>query len=163
MPELVLTTKDAVREALEQVMAAELELFLGEDAQKGNKRNGFVTRRYAVKGLGTLQVRVPRDRSGKFKSNVIPPERRYDPALEQAMAVLHLAGLSTRTLAQLSPKILGFPVSHAEMGNSLGALLPGAVKFLDVRWRGGRSCTCTWMARAFTCGTPRWGVSRFWW
>jgi len=131
MREVVSGARDAVRDALEQVMAAELELFLGEDAQKGNKRNGFVTRSYGIKGVGAVQVRVPRDRRGKFKSNVVEPQRHYDELIEQDLALLHLAGLSTRTLSQLSQKILGVRVSHSEVSNSLHTLIPGAQKFLE--------------------------------
>jgi len=131
MREVVTVTKEAVRDALEQVMSAELELFLGEETQKGNKRNGFVTRSFGVNGIGTLRVRVPRDRRGKFKSSVVPPKRHYDKATEQDLALLHMAGLSTRTLAQLSHKILGVRVSHTEVSNSLHTLIPGARKFLE--------------------------------
>lgn len=131
MRDVVMSTKDAVRDALEQIMMAELELFLGEDAQKGNKRNGVVTRSFGVKGIGTIQVRVPRDRRGKFKSSVVPPKRHYDKLIEQDLALLHLAGLSTRTLSQLSHKILGVRVSHAEVSNSLHTIIPGARKFLE--------------------------------
>jgi transposase-like protein len=74
-------------------------------------------------------MRVPRDRDGKFRSNVIPAGRHYDPALEEDLALLHMAGLSTRTLAQVSHRILGIRVSRTEVTNSLGVLLPGAQRF----------------------------------
>jgi transposase-like protein len=48
MRAVVSGTREAVREVLEQVMSAELELFLGEEDQKGNKRNGFVTRSFGI-------------------------------------------------------------------------------------------------------------------
>ncbi len=131
MQEVAEGAKAAMQVALEQVMAAELELFLGEEAQKKNKRNGFVTRTYSIKGLGTLVVRVPRDRHGKFASDVIPKDRRYDAQLEQDLALLHLAGLSTRTLSQLSPRILGVKISHTEVNNALKTLIPAAQKFLE--------------------------------
>jgi transposase-like protein len=76
-------------------------------------------------------VRVPRDRRGKFKSSVVPPKRHYDKLIEQDLALLHLAGLSTRTLSQLSHKIIGVRVSHTEVSNSLHTLIPGARKFLE--------------------------------
>lgn len=131
MRDVVSGARDAMRDALEQVMDAEIELFLGEEGQKGNKRNGFVTRSYGIKGVGTIQVRVPRDRRGKFKSNVVEPQRHYDALIEEDLALLHLAGLSTRTLSQLSHKILGVRVSHSEVSNSLHMLIPGAQKFLE--------------------------------
>lgn len=131
MREVVEGAREGARSALEQVMAAELALFLGEEPQKQNKRNGYVTRTYGIKGVGALQVRVPRDRAGKFRSNVIVAERHYDPDLEEDLALLHLAGLSTRTLAQLSPRILGIRVSRTEVSNSLNVMIPGAQRFLE--------------------------------
>lgn len=131
MREVAASAREAIAAALDQVMEAELVLFLGEDGQKGNKRNGFVTRTFGIKGVGNVQVRVPRDRAGNFKSKVVPPKRSYDKETEQDLALLHLAGLSTRTLAQVSHRILGVRVSHAEVSNSLHTLIPGARKFLE--------------------------------
>lgn len=56
MREVVTVTKEAVRDALEQVMSAELELFLGEETQKGNKRNGFVALLTYVWGKMTTEA-----------------------------------------------------------------------------------------------------------
>lgn len=131
MREVAASAREAVALALNQVMEAELTLFLGEEGQKGNKRNGFVTRSFGIKGVGTVQVRVPRDRSGKFRSNVVPLHRTYDKALEQDLALLHLAGLSTRTLAQVSHTVLGVRLSHTEVSNSLQTVIPGARAFLE--------------------------------
>jgi putative transposase len=60
-------------------MEAEFSLFLGRDKYQRDAvkvssrvlRNGHYQRSFAVKGLGKLQVKVPRDRSGKFKTKKI--------------------------------------------------------------------------------------------
>jgi transposase-like protein len=44
MHELVMHAREGVRESIERVMEAEIGLFLGQPAQKGNKRNGYTTR-----------------------------------------------------------------------------------------------------------------------
>ncbi len=135
--EVVEQARDAVIATLEQVMNAELELFLGQEPKGANKRNGFTTRTYAVKGLGALRVRVPRDRAGKFESKVVPPSRHYDEATERDLALLHLAGLSTRMLSQVSGRVLGIRVSAQEVSNALKTIVPAAKKFLE-RPLGGR-------------------------
>jgi putative transposase len=129
--EVVEQVRDGMRHTLEEVMNAELELFLGQPAERGNKRNGFVTRTFGIKGLGAVQLRVPRDRAGRFDSSVVPASRRYDEAIERDLALLHLAGLSSRMLAHLSAQILGVKVSHTEVSRSLKTLLPAAKRFLE--------------------------------
>ena len=107
MRELVGEMKTAFASSLERVMEAEIGLFLGTRDQAGNKRNGYTTRTFAVKGIGAVQLRVPRDRTGSYVSKVVPPRRRYDESLEKDLALLHLAGLSTRMLSLLSSGLLG--------------------------------------------------------
>jgi len=131
MREVVATLSEGVRQTLEEVMEAEIGLFLGQGAERGNKRNGFATRTFGIKGLGAIQLRVPRDRLGRFDSHVVPAKRQYDAALERDMALLHVAGLSTRMLSHLSKQLLGMKVSHMEVSRSLQTLLPAAKGFLE--------------------------------
>jgi putative transposase len=131
MREVVTEMRAGVRDVLERVMAAELELFLGRGEEAGNKRNGFVSRAFGIKGVGTVKLRVPRDRGGRFSSNVIPSNRRYDAATEKDVALLNLAGLSTRMLAQMSDRLLGIRVSATEVSNALHTIVPAAKAFLS--------------------------------
>jgi putative transposase len=137
MNELVGQARVMLSRTLEQVMDAELELHLAEKGDAENKRNGYRSRTFGVKGLGTLTVRVPRDRKGTFESRVVPASRRYDEAIERDLAALHLAGISTRMLSTLSGRVLGVKVSAQEVSNSLGAIMPAARGFLE-RPLGGR-------------------------
>jgi putative transposase len=123
--------RHGVKEMLERVMEAELELFLGQDAEVGNKRNGYTTRTFVFKGVGALQVRVPRDRAGRFDTKVVPSGRRYDQALEKDLALLHLAGLSTRMLSHVSRSVLGLAISPSEVSNALKTIVPAAKAFLE--------------------------------
>ena len=136
MREVVASVHEGFKATLERVMDTEIALFLGSHAGSGNKRNGYVTRDFAFKGLGVIQVRVPRDRHGAFVSKVVPPRRRYDAALEKDIALLHLAGLSTRTLSLLSKNLLGMKVSAQEVSNALHTIVPAAKAFLDRRLDG---------------------------
>jgi putative transposase len=133
MLEVVGHVRAAVTETLEQVMKAEIDIFLGREAEIANKRNGFTSRTFGIKGIGTVQLRVPRDRAGRFSSNVVPAYRRYDAATEKDIALLNLAGLSTRMLAQLSAPLLGVRVSAKEVSNALHTIVPAAKAFLTRR------------------------------
>ena len=54
MRELVADAHQGFKATLERVMDAEIALFLGGPDGRDNKRNGFTTRTFAVKGLGHL-------------------------------------------------------------------------------------------------------------
>ncbi len=133
MRELVADVRRGFAATLERVMEAEIDIFLGRSAEPTNKRNGYTTRTFAVHGVGAVQVRVPRDRLGRFDSRVVPAGRRHDEAIERDLALLHLAGLSTRMLATLSGRVLGVRVSAQEVSNALHTLVPAAKAFLDRR------------------------------
>ena len=120
-------------------MKAEIELFLGQPDETGNKKNGYVSRSFGIKGIGQLKLRVPRDRAGRFSTNVIPANRHYDEETEKDLAMLNLAGLSSRMLAQLSSQLLGIRVSAQEVSNALHTIIPAAKAFLtrplgDRKW-----------------------------
>ena len=131
MRELGEQVRQGARDVLERVMDAEIELFLGRDIEADNKRNGYATRTFVLKGVGALKLRVPRDRAGRFETKVVPSNRRYDEALEKDLALLHLAGLSTRVLSHVSRSVLGLSVSPSEVSNALKTIVPAAKAFLE--------------------------------
>jgi putative transposase len=123
--------RSAVSTTFDQLLKAELELFLGDSQQQDNKRNGYLpAREYVLKGVGAIRVRVPRDRKGEFQSVVVPFHEKMDPRLEADMAILHLAGLSTRTLAMISKRLLGVEVNKDSVTNSLDIIKGEAEKWL---------------------------------
>lgn len=123
--------KNAISSSINQVLNAEIEIFLGTPGQEGNKKNGYSERNYALKGVGTLRVKVPIDRKNLFKSVIIPKHQRIDPRFTEDLAALSLAGLSTRTLSLISQRILGIDVSHMTVANSLPAVSEEAEKWLS--------------------------------
>ena len=122
--------RSAVAASLNQVLNAEIEIFLGNAAQSDNKRNGYQERDYALKGVGVVRVKVPIDRKRRFSSAIIPKHERIDPRITEDLAALSLAGLSTRTLALISQRILGIEVSHMTVANSLPIVADGAERWL---------------------------------
>jgi len=127
---IAVEVKSAVSHALDQLLHAEMTLFLGRPDQVGNKRNGYEDREYALKGVGCLRIRVPIDRRREFKSEVVAPREQIDPRLKEDMAVLHLAGISTRTLSMISKRILGVEVSPDTVSKSLGSIEEKATAWL---------------------------------
>lgn len=123
--------KLSVANLFNQLLNAEMTLFLGEADQHDNKRNGYEDREYALKGVGCIRLRIPVDRKRKFSSAIVPAREQFDSRLKEDMAVLHLAGISTRTLAMISKRILGIEVSKQTVSNSLGVIEGRALEWLE--------------------------------
>lgn len=121
----------AVSQMFNQLLSAEISLFLGKPDQTGNKRNGYEERSYLLKGIGGIQVRMPVDRKRQFQSLIIPPREQMDPRLKEDLALLHLAGISTRMLAMISKKILGFEISPATVSGSLASVEAKAIEWFE--------------------------------
>jgi putative transposase len=122
--------RTAVTTTINQLLKSEMTLFLGRADQSDNKRNGYQEREYALKGVGCIRLRMPQDRKREFESAVIPPREQIDPRIKEDMAVMHLAGLSTRTLAMVSKRVLGVQVSTDTVSESLGVIEEKALQFL---------------------------------
>ena len=114
--------KAAVSHSINQLLQTEMTVFLGKPEQSSNKRNGGYERTYALKGIGAIRINMPRDRKSEFKSVVVPAHEQIDPRLKEDMAVLHLAGISTRMLAMMSRRVLGIEVSTDTVSASLGTI-----------------------------------------
>ncbi|MDQ3233126.1 MAG: IS256 family transposase, partial [Pseudobdellovibrionaceae bacterium] len=124
--------RGAVSKGFNQLLNTEIDLFLGDSAQNDNKRNGYQPEReYVLKGVGAIRVRVPKDRQGRFESIIIPPKERVDPRIRAEMAILQLAGLSSRTLSMISKRLLGFEASKDTINGSLALVEEEAKKWLD--------------------------------
>jgi putative transposase len=120
-----------VGDTLNHLLNLEMLLFLGEADQADNKRNGSRDRDYTIKGIGTVRLNVPKDRKSRFESAIIKKSERIDPRVKEDLAVLHLAGISNRTLGMISKRILGLEVSKDTVNQSLEVIQDSAVKWLD--------------------------------
>src|SRR5262249_31372874 len=103
---------EKVRTWVNSLLEAERDEFLGRQRHEpvgevGNYRNGYRPRTLTVLGIGEVELEVPRDRNGEFRSARLPDRKRQDRELEAFLAEAFLAGLSTRDLSRLSEKHLG--------------------------------------------------------
>lgn len=74
--------KDQVGGYLSELMKEEMTTFLGRERceriqGQHNHRNGSYGRRFTLKGIGEVAVKIPRDRHGEFRTDVIPRSKRY--------------------------------------------------------------------------------------
>ena len=90
-----------------------------------NYRNGTTNKRYTVKNIGELEIKVPRDRKGKFSSKLVKKYERYEKLLEKDIALMFLSGLSTRGIELISKSLLGRKISRGEVSAVNKELLSG--------------------------------------
>jgi putative transposase len=127
--------RENVGEYLSRLMNMERTQFLGRERYEHgqgevNHRNGSYPRNFTLKGIGEVQVEVPRDRKGEFETQVIPRSKRYENELRQDLSLMFLTGVSTRTLSMMSERLIGRKISPTEVSNANKELI-GAVE----KWR----------------------------
>lgn len=117
------TVKENVGQYLTELMDTEMSHFLGRARYqridgKHNHRNGSYHRNYALKGIGPVDVKVPRDRDGEFSTQVIPRSKQYEDILREDLCTMFLGGISTRTLSLISEKLVGRRLSSTEVSKA---------------------------------------------
>lgn len=124
--------KEVCEKAISELLKVELsnELKRGRyervnnDPQK-NYRNGSYMRRYTARSIGELNISVPRDRKGLFKSKLLKKYDRYEKSIEKDISLMFLSGLSTRGISLVSQSLLGRKISASEVSNVNKELLNG--------------------------------------
>jgi putative transposase len=107
--------KEIVREALQQILEAEMEETLqagkGErTAQRLGYRAGYYPR-ILVTRVGKLELRVPQDRQGRFSTRLFERYQRSERALVQALAEMYVQGVSTRKVKAITEELCGHEFS----------------------------------------------------
>jgi putative transposase len=128
--------QEGVGAYLSKLMDVELSHFLGRERYKrcegkSNHRNGSYGRHFTLKGIGDVGLRVPRDRKGEYRTEIIPRSKQYEDALRHDLCAMFLAGVSTRTLSAMSQRLIGRKISPTEVSKA-SKELTGAVE----QWRG---------------------------
>jgi len=119
--------QETVGSYLSTLMDMELTEFLGRSRYERcegevDHRNGSYGRTFTLKGIGEVGVKVPQDRKGEFKTEVIPRSRQYEDALREDLSIMFLAGVSTRTLSLISERLIGRRISAGEVSKVSGQL-----------------------------------------
>ena len=118
--------KAVVEKALNAVLEGEMTELLGvakgerSSARRGY-RSGHYTRKLMMK-VGTLELRVPQDREGRFNTKVFERYRRSEKALASILAEMYVNGTSTRKVAKLAERLCGHDFSHTTISNLVADL-----------------------------------------
>jgi putative transposase len=119
-----------VQLAVQEFLEAEMNEALG--AGKGERcagRQGYRSGHYPrklVTRVGTLELRVPQDRAGRFSTEIFARYQRSEKALVAALVEMYVQGVSTRKVKAISEELCGHEFSASaisELNASLDAEL----------------------------------------
>src|SRR6201981_2645362 len=134
--ELLECDEDFLQAALQALLQAALEAEMTEaiGAEKGERsetriayRRGYYGRSLITR-VGTLELRVPQDRAGRFSTELFERYQRSEEALVGTLAEMYVQGVSTRKVKAVTEALCGHSFS--------AAAISGINKSLDAGLRG---------------------------
>src|SRR6202040_3660697 len=123
---LLARDEDFVRAAVEALIEAALEAEMTEaiGAAKGERsetrlsyRSGYYSRSLITR-VGTLELRVPQDRMGRFSTELFERYQRSEKALVGTLAEMYVQGVSTRKVKAVTEALCG----HSFSASSISAI-----------------------------------------
>jgi len=107
--------RPSVREVIQQVLEAEMEEVVGvgkgeRTAERVGYRAGYYGRTLVTR-VGKLELRVPQDRQGRFRTEVFERYQRSEKALVAALAKMYVQGVSTRKVKAVTEELCGHEFS----------------------------------------------------
>ena len=124
--ELLERDADFVRAAVQSLVQAALEAEMTEalGAGKGERtderlgyRSGYYSRALITR-VGTLELRVPQDRAGRFSTELFERYQRSEKALVGTLAEMYVQGVSTRKVKAVTEALCG----HSFSASSISAI-----------------------------------------
>jgi putative transposase len=104
-----------VQQVVQQVLEVEMEETLG--AAKGQRtetrvgyRSGYYPRSLVTR-VGNIELRVPQDRQGQFRTEVFERYQRSEKALVGALTQMYVQGVSTRKVKAITEELCGHEFS----------------------------------------------------
>jgi transposase-like protein len=104
-----------IQEVVQQVLEAEMEEAVG--AGKGERtpnRQGYRSGYYGrtlITRVGKLELRVPQDRQGRFRTEIFERYQRSEKALVAALSEMYVQGVSTRKVKAVTEELCGHEFS----------------------------------------------------
>jgi putative transposase len=118
--------KAVVAATLQETLEAEMDEALG--AQKGERtptrvgyRSGYYSRTLVTR-VGKIELRVPQDREGRFRTEVFERYQRSEKALVTAMMEMYIQGVSTRKVRAVTEELCGHQFSSSSISRIVAQL-----------------------------------------
>jgi transposase-like protein len=107
--------KRLLKESLQEVLEAEMTEVVGagpgeRSVERLGYRSGYYSRSLVTR-IGKLELRVPRDRDGRFSTELFERYQRSEKALVSALAEMYVQGVSTRKVKAVTEELCGHAFS----------------------------------------------------
>jgi len=111
--------KGLLRHTIQQVLEEELTAFLNAEPytrteERRGYRNGYKPRTLKTR-VGRLELMVPKDREGRFQTDLFEKYQRNEKALMLAVAEMYVQGVSTRKVKKISEELCGLEISKSQV------------------------------------------------
>jgi len=118
--------KGLIQEALQQVLEGEMdEALQAEKGERTASRLGYRSGHYGrtlVTRVGKIELRVPQDRQGRFRTEVFERYQRSEKALVTALMEMYVQGVSTRKVKAVTEELCGHEFSSATISRMVQTL-----------------------------------------
>jgi len=106
-----------IQRVLEEEIAAFLKAGTYErtDKRKGY-RNGYKPRTLKTR-VGRIELMVPKDREGRFQTELFEKYQRNEKALTLAIMEMYVQGVSTRKVKKITEELCGLDISRSQVSN----------------------------------------------
>jgi putative transposase len=116
-----------LQEVLEQEMTDTLGAAKGERSEgRQGYRSGYYPRRLVTR-VGTMELRVPQDRQGRFSTQLFERYQRSEKALVAALVEMYVQGVSTRKIKTITEELCGHEFSASAI-SELNVKLDGELE-----------------------------------
>ena len=125
LKELVQEDQDLMKVLVHQAVQEFLEAEMNEALQAGRGertpgrlgyRSGYYSRSLTTR-VGTLELRVPQDRDGRFSTELFERYQRSEKALVSALAEMYVQGVSTRKVKAITEELCGHAFSASAISD----------------------------------------------
>jgi len=111
--------KGLLRHTIQQVLEEELTAFLNAEPytrteERRGYRNGYKPRTLKTR-VGRLDLMVPKDREGRFQTELFEKYQRNEKALMLAVAEMYVQGVSTRKVKKITEELCGLEISKSQV------------------------------------------------
>jgi len=110
-----------LRHTIQQVLEEELTAFLNAEPYSRTEgrrgyRNGYKPRVLKTR-VGRLELMVPKDREGRFQTELFEKYQRSEKALMLAIAEMYIMGVSTRKVKKITEELCGLEISRSQVSS----------------------------------------------
>lgn len=106
---------------LQRVIEEEITAFLNaETYERTDKRNGYrngYKPRTLKTRVGRIELMVPKDREGRFQTELFEKYQRNEKALTLAIMEMYVQGVSTRKVKKITEELCGLDISRSQVSN----------------------------------------------